>query len=451
MGKKRYLFRKSSNGSNPYRVFFLLILVLGGLFVLRGYGEGSVKPLFNPTPTPTRIPQSHSFEGETHFLVGDLNAAIASYRRALALDPQNAQLWAELARIQVYSSNLLTTDQQRKQRLSEALDSANEATRLAPEDSTAHAVRAFVLDWYANPTLAGEKSAAYLTEAEQEAVRALTLDNQNTLALVYYAEILNDQQKWTQAGQVIQQALQRDSTLMDVHRVNAILLENQGQYTAAIKEYEQAAAIAPNLTFLYINIGVNYRHLASRATDNPTQTKLYEKSLEYFVKAANLNEQLKVKDPIPYLAISKTYSQMGEFFIAARNVMHALQFDPTSPDVYGQLGIIYFKSRNYEGSIPALKCATKGCSAKESCEVRECDEKSDPAIEIPGMPLSNSTLVYYYTYGSVLAGMHRPNNSYCQESLKVMDEIRRAYSNDPSTMAIIQASEQICASFGVTR
>ena len=55
------------------------------------------------------------------------------------------------------------------------------------------------------------------------------------------------------------------------------------------------------------------------------------------------------------------------------NVQKALTFDPTSPDVYGQLGIIYFKGKNYEGAIPALKCAIYGCDAVESCAARQCD------------------------------------------------------------------------------
>ena len=78
---------------------------------------------------------------------------------------------------------------------------------------------------------------------------------------------------------------------------------------------------------------------------------MYEQSLEYFDKAVKINEQIGVKDPGPHLSIARTYSQLGEFFIAARNVQTALEYEPTNADIYGQLGVIYFRSRNYEGSI----------------------------------------------------------------------------------------------------
>ena len=51
---------------------------------------------------------------------------------------------------------------------------------------------------------------------------------------------------------------------------------------------------------------------------------VYEQSLEYFDRAAKINEQIGVNDPAPYLSISRTYSQLGEFFIAAKNVQKGI-------------------------------------------------------------------------------------------------------------------------------
>ena len=39
---------------------------------------------------------------------------------------------------------------------------------------------------------------------------------------------------------------------MDVHRVNAYVLESGGQYNLAIPEYDKAIQIKPNFTFLYL-------------------------------------------------------------------------------------------------------------------------------------------------------------------------------------------------------
>lgn len=415
----------------------LILLTAASLFMLRAVTQGQIASPFKETPVPTRASSSFALEGETQFNAGNLPAAIEAYRKATQLDPSNALLWSELARIQSYSSATLATDAERRDRMADALASINTAVKLAPEDGSVHAFRAFVLDWSANPVLAGNQSQALLTEAEQEAVRGLQLDNQNPLGLAYYAEILVDQQKWVQAEQIITQAKERGSNLMDVHRVAAVVQESLANYAEAIRSYKRAAELAPNMTFLYISIGANYRQL-----------RQYEVALEWFAKAATINKQLGISDPIPYLAIGKTYSQIGEFFAAARNVRTALDLTPRNPEVYGSLGVVYFKSRNYEGAIPALKCAVRGCDAQTSCEVRQCKDAQNPAIVITNVELNANTAVYYYTYGSVLAGMHRPYNNYCEEGVKVLREVRQAFSGDKDIIAIITPSEQICASFG---
>lgn len=442
--KREIFFKKSHN--NIYRVFLWLLLIAAGGYVVRGLSTGAVRSPLEPTPTPTRTSNSYALEGDSNFTAGKLEDAITAYQEALEVDPSNAEIWTKLARIQVYSSNLLTTDDERRTRLQEALASADKAVELAPDDSTAHAIRAMALDWNAAPIYVGDQVEDYLTRADQEVVRALSLDNQNTLALALYAEILTDQQKLAQAQANIEQALAADSGLMDVHRVYAYLLESQQLYRQAIEEYDRAIAINPNLTFLHLRVGAIYRHLAMQSGD--VNDPLYDRALEYFEKAARLNEQLGIKDPIPYTSIARTYTQKGEFFIAGRNVLKALSFDQANPDVYGQLGIVYFKSRNYEGSMNALKCAVRGCTPEESCEARTgCDEEAgEIGMQIDPLPLTSNTVVYYYTYGSVLAALSRPNQNYCPQAMDVFREVKAQFSDEPIASGIVAAGESICNS-----
>jgi len=432
---KEPTFRHTNPKSNIYRVLVLVVLIVFFGSVLVGFANGEVEPLFMPTPTPTRTTHSFVVEGQTHFAAGNLDASIEAYQKAAQLDPTDPEILTELARVQTYSSSLLSTDAERSQRLKEALESIDKAKELAPTDSEVLAVRAFVLDWNStDPTLNDAKAATdLLNEAEAEAVLALQLDNTNTLALAYYAEILVDQAKWTQAQQYIEQAVARDPSLMDVHRIQAYTYETLGEYNLAIQEYKKAVNIMPNLTFLYISIGKVYRYL-----------ELYDQALEYFATAVNLNEQLGILDPIPYLAIANTYAQDGEFFIAALNVKVALAMTPANADVYGQLGVVYHKSRNYEGAIPALECAIDGCSAEQSCEVRECNSDVDPMVAIEGLPLTDNTLVYYFTYGSVLSGLHRDGDDKCDRAMVVFDELRARYPDDETIMSIVRAGEEIC-------
>jgi tetratricopeptide (TPR) repeat protein len=445
---KRKLFHKQASRFNPYRFVIILALLIGATYVLLGYQRGEIKELFLPTGTPTRVANSYALEGDAQFTAGNLPKAIAAYQQGVELDPANARLLAELARIEVYYSSLSTKLADRIARLEEAKQNIDKAVELAPEDSIVQAIRALVYDWNAPEDISGEESANNLTKAEQSAIRALQLDSQNALALAYYAEILVDQQKWLQAEQNIELALARDDSLMDVHRVSGYVQESLSNYESAIQEYLKAAEITPNFTPLYIQIGTNYRTLGLRATDDLRQGEMYDKALEYYAKAVAINKQIGVQDALPYLSISKTYSQMGEFFAAALNVRTALEMLPDDADIYGQLGVVYFKARNYESAIPALQCAVYGCDAATSCEVRRCNAETEAPIEITGLPLSSYTLIYFYTYGSVLAGMYREGNNYCEEAVKVLAEVRKSYGSDGTINAIISPSEQICNSAG---
>jgi tetratricopeptide (TPR) repeat protein len=251
---------------------------------------------------------------------------------------------------------------------------------------------------------------------------------------------------------------------MDVHRVNAFVLETFGQYNLAITEYEKALVIEPNFTFLDLRIGANYRRLAfdvQRTQGDDASRPVYEQSLQYFDKAAKINEQIGVKDPSPYLSISSTYSQLGDFFAAALNVKKALKFDPTNADIYGRLGIIYFRSRNYEGSIDTFRCALRGCSGEASCLGRGLDkcypDLGENPVKVTGLAIDPSTIVYYYTYGSVLAALSRPADNKCAEAMQVMQEVRNEIDTHPDNYAdgrdtivsIVEDGEFICKSLGI--
>ncbi|HKY56025.1 MAG TPA: tetratricopeptide repeat protein [Anaerolineales bacterium] len=464
---RRPLFSRRPQ-SNIYRMFLWVIMLLGGIWMLQQINKGEIQPLFLATPTPTRTTQSYILEGEANFTSGKVDAAITAYQEAVRINPNDAETWAKLARIQTYSSAFLITDNEKRNRLLEALESANKARDLAPEDSTVRAIRAFVLDWNANSSLYPDdlrQVQAYLVEAEQEALIALQLDNRNTLALAYYAEILIDQQKWNQAELQMQQALQNPDAeqLMDVHRINAYLLETLGQYNLAITEYEKAIALEPNFTFLYLRLGANYRRLAFEIQNPESARAVYEKSLEYFDKAVDINLQIGVKDPGPHISIARTYSQLGEFFAAARNVQKALEYEPTNPDLYGQLGVIYFRSRNYEGSIFSFECAIRGCEGEASCLGRGL-ERCFPdlgfnEVKVTGQAISPTTIVYYYTYGSVLAALSRPRENRCGDAMQIFDEVTAELNANPDAYAdgretivsIVQAGEEICQSLAEGR
>lgn len=432
------------------RIAFYGALIAVGLALVWLRGTGQVQPLFLPTPTPTRSARSHAQEGLAHFSTGDLAKAIVSYQRAVELAPDDVEAWFELARIQTYSSASVTTDFQRGERLTEARASADRAVAADPDNSRAHAVRALAYDWSASiqdDSEAGRRQREeFLTQAEAEAIRAQQLDPAEPLALAFYAEILADQLRYAQAADVAQQAVARDPTLMDVHRVYGTVLESNGSYRDAIAEYLEAAAITPNLTFLYLQIGVNYRRLRD-----------VDQALFYFDKAAQINDQLGIEDPIPYMGIGRTYLQEGEFIVAARNVEQALRINPSDPFIYGFLGVVYFKGRNYESAIPVLRCAVEGCTAQESGELLctliyacEAGTEEDHGRQVVAYPLKADSVEFYYTYGSVLTAYagEAAYGTACQDAEQVFDQLMAVYGDDPVVSEIVAEGRFICGSPG---
>ncbi len=436
---ERPLFQPPRYGPSPYRLLFWAALIAVGIFFLwglnfssvvnlfrlQGFDNGRIQPIFQFTPTPTRTALSFAEEGEAYFNAGNLGEAINAFQEAIELDPDNVLVLTQLARIETYSAGMLTLEP-RIARLADARAHIAHAVEVDPSDSNAYAVQALVLDWTANlPIHTPEEREALLADALQSAIRSTQLDSQNALALAFRAEALADQLQWTEARQLAELAVSRDPNIMDTHRVYAYVLESSGFYSRAIEEYQAAAEITPNLTFLYISIGQNYRQL-----------ELFDQALDYFDRAASINETLGIQDPLPFIAIAKTYSRMGEFFIAARNAERAIAFDPADPDLYGQLGIIYFRSRNYEGSVLVLKCAVQSCTAEEN----ELE-----GVAVAGLSLTDGSVVYYYTYGSVLAALNM-----CDLAIPILEQVNAVYRADPTISSIVQESLFICTTFTTT-
>jgi tetratricopeptide (TPR) repeat protein len=452
----------SQRASNPVRMAVYLVVIVGGVLLTRMVEAGRVAPPFLPTPTPTSTASTLAELGRTYFSAGDLEAAIQAYLQASSLSPDDPSLLAEVARIETYSSELQPTSDQRRQRLQQARDAIDKAIALNPDDSVANAMRAFVYDWSGSaeiddPALRDK----YLSEAETAAVKALQIDPGSLLARAFYAEVLIDQQKFAQAIDNASQAAAEipDDNIfsMDVHRVFGTVLESNAAYSQAIAEYQKAASLNPNLTFLYLRIGANYRRLAGAATTTAERQQLIDQALSAFDRAARINEQNHFEDPTPFMAIGRTYLQDGEFFIAARNVSSALAIDPGNAEIYGFLGIVYFKARNYESALPVLQCAIEGCSAAQStalmCDLKvvACNDSATPTTDlgrdVTGLPLNSASVEYYYTYGSALA-YFSGSASYpdgCARAERVFKQLMAAYGDDPIVAGIVGENRARCA------
>ena len=120
---------------NWFRIILLSLLVLGGAYLNRFVIPN--QPQFGvPTPTPTRAPESFITEAQEYFAQGKLIPAIASYKEALASNPNDPAVYVALARVQVFAGQY-----------KDAQSSAESALLLSNDNSMAHAVLAWALDF----------------------------------------------------------------------------------------------------------------------------------------------------------------------------------------------------------------------------------------------------------------------------------------------------------------
>jgi tetratricopeptide (TPR) repeat protein len=419
--------RKSGRRSNPRRVFFLVLLITAGLFVVALRDQGMVQPLFQPTVAPTRIPETYADEAEAQFAAGNLKAAIAAYDRATAANPKNLDYWVSLARIQIYAD-----------RYEDALTSAETALLVAPNDAKAKAIYAWALDWNVNLGC----RCRTLAEAESAAVTAIALDSNYAPAHAYYSEILNDAQKWSQGFQEAEIALQLDPNLLEAHRAMGYAYESLGQYEDAIFHYQNALKINPNLIAIYLALGLNYRVMQN-----------HEQAIFYFSKASAIDPD----NVEPYLYLSRTHYQNDELGTAIQYLEQALIREPDNPDIHGRLGLIYFRRRNYEGAEPELALAVEGGTVDgagnpltfaSGLPVRDVNgepvESSDGVVlQVKGLPLAGPiTLEYYYTYGNLLAYLGKCGADQAPRWLGIaLDE----YPDEPTVQGSFDESMAICS------
>ena len=473
----RMPFGGAGGGSRPVRILVLLALIAGGILLTRLVEAGRVEPLFLPTPTPTRNALSHKEEAEAHFAAGNLERSIEAYEEAVRLQPDDPVLLAELARVQTYSSALIATAEGERDRLQEAKVSIDQAIEVDPESSYAWAIRTLVYDWLASLEDDLSAKGEYFRTAQGSADQALFLDPDNSLALAFKAEVFVDQLDYARALDTIEDALAQDPDRMDVLRVYGTVLESHGRYDEAIVAYGRAAERAPNLTFLYLRIGANHRREGR-----------FDEARDYFIRAANINQQLGILDPIPYIAIGRTWLQEGATITAARSAESAVSIDPTNPDLLGFLGIAYFKARNYENAEMALRCAIDGCEVGtqtdvlctglavlncdqdrllelqaqsagqeldsvtlsrsfaelvcESSSIPDCtdDQVGRLMAGVPGLELEGGSLEYYYTFGSVLAFEKK-----CSDAENIFTQLEASYRTDPIVSAIVAEGRALCS------
>jgi tetratricopeptide (TPR) repeat protein len=306
--------------SSPMRVLFFLLLISGGIYVYALIKQEQVESPFIPTPTPTRSALSYADEAQEWYLQGNLEKAIATYERAIALDPGDVLLYIPLARLLALEGRTV-----------EAVRRAQQAVEMAPENAQARAVLCMAYDWSGD-----------VSEAIDACKHAIDLDPTYAEAYAYLAEAYADAVRWAEATEAAQTALRLDDRSVDAHRNYGYVLEVQGNYWGALEEYERALEIHPNLAYLHIAVGRNYGVLG----DFEAATRSFQRAIEVDPDSVEA-----------YYRLGRAYYDLEEYERAETYFKQTIEADPEFGPAFGYLAFTYYRRRNYEDAIVSLEPA----------------------------------------------------------------------------------------------
>lgn len=381
--------------SNPWLIA-LLVLIIGVLVYLNVYIIPTVPPLFIPTPTATRHPQSFSDEAEAYMNEGRMGLAKEAFQAAIKADPQNMSNYLTLAKLQIYSGDY-----------EEARVNAENALLLNKTYPSAFSLLAWAKGFL------GE----YL-EAEADLKSALEIDPNNAMAHAIYAYVLalrvaNNAGELGTVDQAIEEsrlALEMDPQLMESHWARGYVLEITSNYEEAVQQLKAAIDLNDNIAELHLALGRNYLAIEE-----------YDQAVFEFAKAYSLNPA----DPLPNWYISRVYARIGEFAKAVQYAEQAMSDAPTDPYMHGNLGSMYYRDLQYNNAIKYLELAVRGGT-------------TDDGDVVEGLPLdySRSVMEYYSRYGLSLARVNR-----CNEAVQVAQAMIQTLPDDDT--AIFNAEEII--------
>ena len=206
-----------------------------------------VIPSPSPGPTPTATPEplaepdrdlaeSLSAKGKSLFGTSDLSGAEAAYIDAIAADPSYLPAHLGLTDVYLYQS----------QYWQQALQSAENATSLAPEDSTAIAYLAWA-----------KQGAHHFDEAKELGLRAVELDDENPTAHTALADILVSMYEVDRAYEHAQTAVRLNPDSAAGWATLGSIAFQMHDWDRAGEAYERALKLEPDFFAWHI---INARH-----------------------------------------------------------------------------------------------------------------------------------------------------------------------------------------------
>ncbi len=389
LSSKRLKMNKQKRRGNPFRIALLVILIAVGIYVNQVV-IADVPPLFLPTPTPTRAPESYIADAEQLANEGKLSQAVVAYEQAILTDPMNTGNYISNSRLLIYLG-----------RYEEALDQASNALLINENNAMAYALRGWAQG------LTGD----YLNGIAS-LKRAIELDPNNHIPYAYLAEVYGMQYETNpaiigvidEAIYYSQKARDLNPSSLETHRARGYILELTGNYGEAVQQYAAAIEYNKYISDLFIRLGRVYYY---------PDVGDYPLAVEAFTQADLLNPS----DPLPDIYLARVYQTQGSYATAIQYAQKAIVDDPTRTSLYGTLGVLFYRNFEYPKAIENLRLVVQGGT-------------TEAGVEVEPLPLDYGTVSQYFQiYGLSLA-----RDGDCSEALQISEALLKNVGGDEITV-----------------
>lgn len=293
--------------------------------------------------------------------------SIASYKKALELDPDSAVIIERLAEIHAKSGHMR-----------EATEEAQAALKIEPDNVDAHRLLARIYVRALGEMSAGEVPQANITQAIEQFQAILKIQPDDTYSALWLARLYRFENHHSDAEKVLRQVLQQDSDNGAALEQLSQLLVDEGRSREAIDLLAQASTDSPSPDIFDL-LGGAY----SQAKDYPKAEEAYRKAvaldpddaghrhglaealMEQDKYAGALEQYKKLVELEPgtsenHLRLAQLYRRLGQFDQAQSSLERAKQLAPGSLEIVFNQALLDEDQGHYDDAVKLLTDAIAG-------------------------------------------------------------------------------------------
>jgi len=249
--------------------------------------------------------------GESRWLSGDVDGAIAAYTQAIRLDPKNAEAYAQRARMRACTHEL-----------GKAIADYTEAIRLDPKNYFAYCERARICEMKGDV----DKAIADWTIAIPLAPPGDSYD----VADIFFARgwFYGKKGELDKAIADYSEVVRRTSFDAYVHCCRASMYEKKGELDKAIADYTEAVRLRPDNAYMFIG-----------------RARLYRKKGALDEAIADCTEAIRLKPDFAAAYYQRGFAsiQKGDVDSAIADATEAIRLDPQNAAFYSARSLAYAK------------------------------------------------------------------------------------------------------------